>query len=96
MGDPSVGSRGRKIKGFHSTLKELFFLLSLYAAKNANAKRIHDWSSSRGRFMKRAIGDETCRGYFNEYCKYAGVSRAADEPLLPKVKKLRNGYYKLC
>ena len=44
--------------------------------------------------MKRAIGDETCRGYFNEYCKYAGVSRAADEPLLPKVKKLRNDYYK--
>ena len=72
------------------------FLKSLYAAKNPNSKKLHDWSCSQGRFMKRAIGDDTCRGYFNEYCKYAGVARADDEPLLPKVKKLRSDYYKLC
>ena len=50
-------------------------------------KRIHDWSCSQRRFMKRPVGDESCSAYFAEYCQLAGVSRPIDEPLAPKVAR---------
>jgi hypothetical protein len=38
-------------------------------------------------FMKRPVGDTTVTGFFNEYCRIAGVHREDDEPLLPRVAR---------